>query len=363
MKKIFSVLLVIGILYSCQENAPLQTEGRAELNILAVWDASIMDSTLSILPLSNAEVIMVSEYGMRTEYTDENGSLHLIGIPSSVYELSIRKKYPLDSNILIVGNISDVEVKSGDIVNDTIIAKPISASGISINEVYCGGPNTNLFYFYDQFIELYNSSNEVKYLDGLQVCRFSLKIDKIEVAGMDLDADGDIDGVIKAFKFPGNPGEKEYAFQPQTFLTLAIDAKDHRVAVENSVDLRHADWEFVNQFNAIDFDNEIVPNLETFQLNKSSDFLLHLTSDIIVIANGVDTVWEDGIDIETIIDGVEFQSSGNTRITLDDRIDRGWIKSPAKYSGESMQRREKGVDTNNGTLDWIILPKPTPGWQ
>ncbi len=82
-----------------------------------------------------------------------------------------------------------------------------------------------------------------------------------------------------------------------------------------------------------------------------------------MIASGVDTVWEDGIDIETILDGVEYQTSGTKRITLDERIDRGWIQSPPKYSGESMQRREKGIDTNDGTLDWKTIPTPTPGWQ
>ena len=60
---------------------------------------------------------------------------------------------------------------------------------------------------------------------------------------------------------------------------------------------------------------------------------------------------------------MEYQSSANSLKTLDDKVDRGWVLSPSKYGGKSMQRREPGVDTNDGTLDWEIIPAPTPGYQ
>jgi hypothetical protein len=119
----------------------------------------------------------------------------------------------------------------------------------------------------------------------------------------------------------------------------------------------------VNQFNAVDIDNPYVPNLENFRLDDTHDFLIRTYNDIVVIASGVDTVWEDGIDIETVLDGVEYQANINYPVSLDDRIDRGWILNPPIYTGQAMQRREKGVDTNNGTLDWETIPSPTPGWQ
>ncbi len=306
---------------------------------------------------------MVSEYGMRSEMTDENGVMHLIGIPSSVYQISARKKHHADSKILIVGNITDVEIVSGKPINDTIFAKPISSSGISINEIYSCGPENSIYFFFDQFIELYNSSNEVKYLDGMQVFRVSGTNSGTQNPGADWDEDGDIDGVTYAFKFPGRPGDQNYPFEPNTFITLAQDAYDHTQTVSTSIDLSNADWEFVNQLNAVDFDNPNVPNLENFRLDRTVEFMISLTSDIIMVTSGVDTVWEDGIDIDTILDGLEYQGSSTKRITLDERIDRGWVQSPPKYSGQSMQRRDKGVDTNDGTLDWKPIPLPTPGYQ
>jgi hypothetical protein len=90
-----------------------------------------------------------------------------------------------------------------------------------------------------------------------------------------------------------------------------------------------------------------------------------LTSDIVVIATGEDIKWEDGIDINTIIDGVEYQSSPHpiNKKTLDPRVDRGYVLSPPRYSGKSMQRKSPGFDTNDSSIDFEIIDKPTPGRQ
>lgn len=83
------------------------------------------------------------------------------------------------------------------------------------------------------------------------------------------------------------------------------------------------------------------------------------------MATGEDTVWVDGIRIDTIIDGVEYQSNPppRNRKTLDPRVDRGYVLSPPRYSGMSMQRRLPGFDTNDSRVDFEILPRATPGYQ
>jgi hypothetical protein len=91
--------------------------------------------------------------------------------------------------------------------------------------------------------------------------------------------------------------------------------------------------------------------------------MINLSSDVIVISSGVDSNLVDGIDISTVIDGVEYQSSTTVSKTLDNRVDRGFLVSPPKYGGQSMQRREAGADANDATLDWEIIAKPTPGYQ
>jgi len=374
MKKNFFVFLIVAIVsafISCQEEPPVAVDGNAELIVHAVWDTSRVDSVHAYAPLAYAKMILSSEYGVSIKYADANGVLDAKGIPSAVYQISARAPLPGDSTVAIVGNIKNVEVNSGHVAEVVIEAEPVSAKGIAINELYVGGPVNNIYFFYDQFIELYNSSDSVKYLDGMEVFRISATrpvcsdpyAPKVGDPGSDWGGNGTIDGVTYAFKFPGKPGEKNYPFPPKTFLVLAQDAYDHRQSVSTSIDLSHADWEFVNQLSATDFDNPNVPNLTNMLDCRTTDFMISLTADIVIIADGRDTTFTDGIDIDTIIDGVEYQSSGNKRITLDDRIDRGWVQSPPKYSGQSMQRRQPGVDTNDGTLDWEILPHPTPGYQ
>lgn len=363
MKKlllIFPALLMF--LTGCGEDAPLIPEGDTSYELNVFWHTVPADTTSELVPMGNATVIFSSEYGIQTKTTDQNGYLKVEGLPSSVYSISCRMYHPADSSIQLVYNEKDVAITSGNPVTSTAVAEPISSTGIAINEIYCGGPLNNMFFFYDQYIELYNLSDSTKYLDGMMVMRFSGNNDG-KGPGADEFDDGNIYGAVYIFKFPGSPGEENYPFPPKTFLVLASDAVNHTNTLSNSVDLSNADWEFYNQFSTIDIDNPSVPNLLNMRSESTVDFLINLVSDVIILASGEDSVYTDGIDINTVIDGVEYQSNPNSRKTLDDRIDRGYVISPPRYSGQSMQRRTPGGDTNDGTLDWETTPYPTPGYH
>lgn len=361
MKIFFNLCLILIFFYGCKENPPIGVDGGAEIQILSVWDSVLQDQSTVPLPMKNAKAILSSEYGTFVKTTDENGVLTLNGLPSSIYSISVRMQHPSDPNILLVGSLRDVQIMSGIKFNDTILAKPISSFGIAINEVYACGPVNNIFFFYDQFIELYNASDSVKYLDGMQVMRVSGNSTG-KGAGADEDDDGDIDGITYIFKFPGNPGEHKIPFNPKSYQVLASDGINHRSTLSNSIDLSNADWEFYNQFSANDLDNPTVNNLINIRSDRTVDFLIGLNDDIIVIATGTDSVWSDGIDISSLVDGFEFQSSVTLMKTLDNRVDRGVAISPGRYSGQSMQRRDPGGDTNDSSLDWEIIPNPTPGY-
>jgi len=360
--KLFAVPLFLLLLNSCNESPPVVQEGYAVLKIVAIGDTSMGSQIPQYAPLKNAKVILSSEYGLMVKYTDENGILTMSGIPSSTYSISIRKSHPSIPNVLLVGNLTDQVVTSGNVVVDTIKAAQIANTGIAINEIYSCGPVNSVFFFYDIFFELYNYSDEVKYLDGMMIMRVSGN-SAGKGAGADEGDDGDIDGVTYAYKFPGNPGEKNYPFLPGTFKVLAVTAVDHRKTVSSSIDLSHADWEFYNQYSTADFDNPKVPNLINLRSDNRTEFLVGLNSDVIMLSSGVDSNWEDGINISTVIDAVEYRGSATIRKTADPRIDKGFVVAPSKYSGKSMQRRELGVDTNNSTLDFEIIPVPTPGRQ
>ncbi len=363
MKKINILLAVILIgLSSCNENPPTVPDGSAKINLVALGDTTLVDTIPHYIPMRNAKVILASEYGTMIKYTDNNGNLFLEGLPAATYNISARMSHPANPNILIVGNVRGVEVTPARIATDTIMASQIANTGIALNEIYCAGPVNNIFFFYDQFLELYNYGDEVKYLDGMLAMRVSGNSTG-KGPGADEGDDGDIDGVTYIFKFPGKPGEQNHPFYPHTFLVMVATAINHKNTVSTSYDLSHVDWEFYNQYSTSDFDNPNVPNLINIRSDRTVDFLINLVSDVIVISSGVDSVWEDGIDISTIIDGVQYKSSVTSSKTLDARVDKGYVLSPPRYSGRSMRRREDGVDTNDGTLDWEMTTAATPGYH
>jgi len=364
MRFILSFTAVLFLFsWGCEEKPPVGIDGNAKLEIHAKWDPNPADSIDSYVPLSNAKVVLISEYGVMLKSTDESGLFMIDNLPYSKYSISVRMTHPEDPNIVVVGTIKDVDLIAKSYECDTIIAKQFSSFGISINEVYSVGPINNIFFMFDLFLELYNSSDEVKYLDGMTVSRVSGNNEGGKGPGADEGNDGDIDGVTYIFKFPGNPGEKNYPFEPKKFLVLASDGINHKNTLAAAVDLSNADWEFYNQYSAEDIDNPNVANLINIRSDRTVDFLIGLTADVIVLTDGRDTVWEDGLDISTVIDGVEYQSSPTNQKTLDNRVDRGFALSPPKYSGQSIQRREPGSDSNDGTMDWEIIPYPTPGYQ
>ena len=345
----------------CKENPPVLVDGNGSLELKAVWNNST-DSIPNIIPLQNAKVILSSQYGMQIYYTGSDGFLRVDHLPSAIYSIAIKASHPQDNTIILVGAIRDVSIGSGQISTQTITAKPVASSGISMNEIYCVGPVNNIFYFYDLFIELYNSSDSVKYLDGMQVMRVSHSNGSL-MPGDDWYKNGKMQGITYIYKFPGRAGEKNYPFNPKKFLVLAGDAVDHRKVVSTSIDLSHADWEFYNQYMAADIDNPGVPNLINMRPDNGTKFLIGLNDDIVAVASGVDTSWTDGIDMSSILDAVQYRSNITLPKYLDDRLDRGIVLAPARYSGKSMQRKESGMDTNDGSLDWEILVSPTPGRQ
>ncbi|MGE5441034.1 MAG: DUF4876 domain-containing protein [Bacteroidota bacterium] len=365
MKRILLPLafLLIALMQGCAEKAPLMADGESKMILKAFYNSST-DSVPHYIPMANAKVILQCEYGVLVKSTDANGIMELNDLPCAVYNVSVRMQHPSDKSITLVGTKLSVATSMEKVAVDTIIAKSVSNSGIAINEVYAVGPVSNL-YFYDQFIELYNSSDSVKYLDGMMVMRFASNSisEGHKGPGADEGNDGDIDGPTFMFKFPGKYGEKNYPFPPGKFLVIAQNAMNHKKNYSTSVDLSHADWEFYSQYSATDIDNPNVPNLINMRPDRPTDFMIGLTGDIVVIANGKDENWQDGVDISTVLDGMEYQRTTNSDKTLDYRIDRGSILCPPMYSGRSMQRREPGVDTNDASLDWEIIPYPTPGYQ
>ncbi len=92
--------------------------------------------------------------------------------------------------------------------------------------------------------------------------------------------------------------------------------------------------------------------------------MIALGSDVVLLADGRDVDYIDGIDMETIIDVVEYSSSSSHIKDITEELDAGWAGVGAiKYSGQSIERIEPGFDTDNSSIDFTLLNAPTPGYH
>ena len=86
--------------------------------------------------------------------------------------------------------------------------------------------------------------------------------------------------------------------------------------------------------------------------------------DVVIIATGSDIDYLNGIDIESVIDCVEYASSSIHPKDIEASVDQGFAGiGMSTYSGKSLERIAPGFDTNNSTYDIEIIDRPTVGYH
>lgn len=359
MKTPFLLLFLIFMASACFREQPTQVDGSLNLTLYIKFEDRFLNSIPVFLQTYDYNNISFSGI------TDSCGAVSFENIPCAEYLITIKSTAiiasALDSNAMDTVTViaSTLITPTETSINENIIIDTIytiasgAQPGLKINELYTVGPPNRSYYFYDQFIELYNSSSDTIYLDGMVICRMWHMLESITYI----------------FQFPGEPLiGREYPVPPETFVVIAQDAMDHtnipNLPLPESVDLSHADWEFRNSADYGDFDNPDVPNLDNIEVGYRRDFMIALTMDVVLIADGSDLDYIDGMDIESVIDGVEYASFSTHLKDIEKEVDRGFGGiGLTKYSGQSLERVAAGFDSNNSTVDFEILDHPTPGYQ
>lgn len=365
MRKVIFPLLgvVVIILAGCSESTSIKKEGNITVRLMVAdtsWDEVNQDYVYR--PLEGTKVSLYSAtYDERFEgYTDENGLVTLNKVLAAFYEVTVidtletQSAYPL---VVYATLNMDLTGYSDSLYQDTLIVQPVSSSPIVINELFYAGSPTN--YFYDQFVELYNPTTSVQYLDGLIIARI-------------LKDDSNYGIAVRAtstYQFPGTAGGNQYPIQPGQFVVIATDAMNHATETNpNPLNLENADWEFFTEFDSRpDFDNEAVPNVVNINPNKGTEFLMNLKAGAVVLASstGYDlTPAEDGyiyIPYSAIIDGVEYSDVTLSSKIVSEDIDAGYAGlGMVRFSQQSIERIQPGFDTDNSSHDFRIVT-PTPG--
>ncbi|MFH1851704.1 MAG: DUF4876 domain-containing protein [Candidatus Neomarinimicrobiota bacterium] len=364
VKNIIISITVLGLLTGCMkdfiEERPEEYDGTYSIEVTTVYEDSIV--TNITVSLSTTEY----QFEELTAISDSNGKVVFSELPWANYRVrgngiislpdledpTIFDNYQVSDTSLYLSPDSNCTVVN-DIIHVVATNLPLvltgTKPGLKINEIYTCGPVNNFYYFYDQFFELYNSSADTIYLDGMVFCRMG----------------SFLANVTYIFQFPGTPlTGRDWPVAPGEYKVLAGDAYDHRMIVSGSVDLSQADFEFRNRLDYGDYDNPDVPNLDNIEVGHTRDFLVGVTADVLLIADGSDLNYLDGMDINSVIDCVEFSASATHEKDIEKELDRSYGGiGQIKYSGSSLERRLPGFDSNSSADDFVIITAPTPGYH
>lgn len=268
----------------------------------------------------------------------------------------------------------------------------VSASYVSttwvIKEVYFSGCKTpaDKNYYKDQYIEIYNNSNETLYADGLIFCKTYDNTMTDNYWGRYKEKNEVVPYFI--FQVPGSG--KEHAVAPGKSIILADQGLNHQMDNPNSpVDMSKADFEWYDE-HKLDVDVPEVPNLIKHYSGSLSISMLHTRgyegyyilqipvaeTQAFLDAHPATTVMPSGKSITSytipakyIIDAVQCaEPEGYTSTVFPTLLDAGYTCCDAAFIGKCVQRKfekeENGrailQDTNNSTNDFTPNATPSP---
>jgi len=351
--------------------------------------------------VANAEVKLTSKSigSVFSAFTNSSGLAVFQDVVPGTYDVSVSKTLSTTDAQNLTGisqsltlNASKTDV-SVDPTNGSTIELKLSGSAagsLLIKEVYYTGSRTAAggTYFSDQFVELYNNSTDVIYLDGLCIADIFGNSGLINTTSLPtpFKTDANNSYASNVWRIPGTG--KQFPLNPGASIIIAQDGVNHQEATLNPnspVDLSKADWETYNERpDNRDADAPGVPNLEKLYFTGGFDWLLTVFGPGLVIFRTEDfsklekltapgsTSTTEYVKIPNtiVIDAFEAlkdAGSGNfKRIPV--ALDAGFVFASNTYTSESFRRKTRATingrrvlqDTNNSANDFELLSKPSP---
>jgi len=373
VNRALALLALAGLALSsgCGKEMPPLPDGEGAIVVTVIDTSGFFPGSVAgdTVLVDSAQVSLESRTHIFTlqTVTDDGGIAAFEELATGNYSVFVRREVNVGPNRKVFIGIADVGIEGAEEAADTILVNIISVSNLVINEILFAGSCATSYYFYDQFVELYNASTDTLYLDGIILTRQAGW-----VAGEDPDPETiDYTRALYGFQFPGTPVTgRQHPIYPGQFLVIAADAVNHKQWCSNAVDLSHADWECFNPLGN-DYDVPGVPNITSMVPGRTTDYLISLGHNGAVIATGEEYTFDSEggtsnylyLPVSTVIDGVEWSPNPGLKKEITVRIDAGFAGiNVVKYSGESTERREPGMDTNNSTFDFIKTYPATPGF-
>lgn len=380
--RFYILILLAFLLFSCSEE---------DYNSCTVNIQLILPDEYKNLAIDEMKVDLTNKDQGNTysSYCSSEGKATL-DVECGYYTASVH--YQTASGLIFNGRIENLALLSGEeVVATTIQLTRSQTNALVIKEIYFGGciGKNGEGYQADQYVTLYNNSQEVIYLDGLCVAVVD-PASNIQSPWMKYTDMARIPVNDLTWQFPGDG--KQYPLAPGAETTIATNAVDHKGGEyehTNSVDLSKVDWGFWDvslKRQAISpgvNPMKLILNLNPGQLMYS----LAVNGSAIMVfkveGDGTDTYINDPLNREPrpqssnknkyylmipktwVIDCVECVNNENQvaskRVPGD--MDNGAAYIPGNpYTGKSLIRKsssnEKGQliyqDTNNSTNDLTI---------
>ena len=365
---------------------------------------------VTIDAITEGSVIATNTSTGREYKQNEIKTSYEFSVPGGIYDINVSLRSNKGTEILAY-NGAQLGVEAFEDTNVNIDLNESTAGGLIFSEVYYNmvKPNGKSPYMRDQFIEIYNNSDEVLYLDNCIVG--ILEGNQGTVPSVWVDENGElmkkypVTYYTVAFvgdgkKYPVNPGQAiVIASQAQNHIQITTDMFDpeNPAAKISPVNLENADYEVCLTDYKPDqaLDNPNVPNMDIIaHYGTQNYFTLPYTGQPIILAKLPEDPYkfaenEDNymynpkyptvgpylmIHQEYVLDGINIVNNADKInqqvIRLRPEVDAGKIYNEASYCGLAIRRKVVEVtsdgraimsDTNNSTEDFIPNVVPTPG--
>jgi hypothetical protein len=330
-------------------------------------------------------------------YTDSTGTASF-KVEAGTYTISATKT----TDEFVFNGISLNQVVDA---NNTLFQVSLEAFAIGgnlvIKEIYYTGSKTpdGGSYSSDAFVEIYNNSDSVIYLDGLCMAVID-PINSVTVSPWKDDHGNLLDrlpNVFQTWMWPGTGND--YPLEPRTSTVVALDAMDHQSDTAGNpsspVNLSNAQWETYCAASTSDVDFPSAANLMQIYSSSAAStsewpipvrgpamiiFRLPTGLDYMSFVNNPDNFMKKPgstssteylmIHKDYVIDAVECvqveEDKRNKRIPTS--LDAGYVFCDGTYIGQSVRRKVKEIvngkviykDTNNSSEDFLGSQIPTP---
>ena len=405
MKKFIYALIatVMTCFVSCSKDDDVTQNYSLSVSVSLPEGTAISDISSATITVKNTQT--------GREFTQEDvASDYEFTVPGGIYDINIVFRSNTGTETYAY-NGAKLNVNVFDKVSVEVPLTQGTASGLVFKEVYYSmvKPNGKTPYMQDQFIEIYNNSDEVLYLDNCMIG--ILEGSQGTQPSVWTDENGDlmkkyaITQYAIAFvgdgkQYPVNPGQSiVIASQAQnhTAITTEMYTPENADAKISPVNLSNANYEICLTEYKPDkaIDNPLVPNMDIFyNYGTQNYFMIPYTGNAIILAKLPKNPYEFAQDQENlmnnpkyptvgpylmipqecVLDGLNIVNNGDKLnqqvIRLRPEVDAGKVYNDAPYCGLSIRRKVTGItengrvifqDTNNSTEDFLTNQVPTPG--